>query len=126
MAADASHFPQLRELELSPSWFGSACERLLSSITSTKFRKLVFSAGPTYDLNIFWKGSSVWASIDKQLCELAARLAGKGRCQTLEVELRFSRGEIDLREHTLARFLPEFRSRVKGVVNFTYISSDQD
>ena len=81
----------------------------------------MFSNGSTTSSNIFSQGVDVWTSIDKQLCELVARLARRGYRRSLEVEFQFPGGEKDLRECDLTKFLLEFKDKVKGVVNITCI-----
>lgn len=63
----------------------------------------------------------VWTSIDKQLCELVARLASMGYRHSLEVEFQFPGDEKDLRERDLTKFLLEFKDKVDGIVNITCV-----
>jgi len=115
--ASISHFRQLRELELLLNWSNFGHLSLLSSIASSKLRKIVFKGGGI--CNIFTQGIDMWTSIDEQLCELVERLDMAGCCHTLEVELRPSdigdghrKYEIDF-----AKVLPRFRN--KGIVTIT-------
>ena len=89
---------------------------LLSSITSTELRKVVFRCVGN------WRGlvqrMERWSSIiDKQLCGLVDRLRVMGYCHTLEVEVRLMEIGGDPVKDDLTKFLPEFRE--KGVVIIT-------
>jgi len=90
---------------------------LLSSITSTELRKIVFPVSCTHGWNLFSRGMEVWTVTDKLLCGLVDRLGMTGYHHTLEVELQFTETEIDFSEHDFTKFLPEFRE--KGVVTIT-------
>jgi len=92
----------------------SAHEDLLSSITSTDFRKIVIRAVHVRGQRVLLRRMELWASIDRQLCELVDRLRTTGHCHTLEVELRFTHTEGDLSEICFTKFLSGFRE--KGVV----------
>lgn len=92
----------------------SAHEVLLSSITSTDFRKIVIRAVHVRGQRVLLRRMELWASVDRQLCELVDRLRATGHCHTLEVELRFTHTEGDLSEICFTKFLSGFRE--KGVV----------
>jgi len=109
--ATVSQFPQLRELELVVNWTNLAYEALLSSITSTELRKVIFSVRDRREWDVYAERLDVWILIDRLLCELVARLGGMGQRHTLEVELRLTGVEIDVEKRTLfTMILPEFRS----------------
>jgi hypothetical protein len=112
--ATIRRFRQLRELELVVDQPSSPHEILLSSITSTKLRKIVFSAEYMQDCRIFAQRMEAWAPIDKLLCELVDRLRETRYRHTLEVELRLTYMEDDPGEYDFIKFLPEFRE--KGIV----------
>jgi len=109
-----SHFRQLREFQLMATWPNSTHEVLLSSITSTELRKIIFPMGYMYNSWIFAARIREWAMIDKQLCELVARLGRTGYRHTLEVEVQFTEVDHDPGKYEFTEFLPEFRER--GVV----------
>ena len=104
-------FRELRELELAMAKPGPTHQVLLSSITSTKLRKVIFLMWNMFGWEKFAEGA---AAIDKELCGLADRLRAAGRCHTLEVELRFRGARHYPEEYDFIEFLPEFRE--KGVV----------
>lgn len=108
------HFQQLRELELTVgcqlTW---GHERLLTSITSTKLRKVVFSVSPMYARATASTVKRSWASVDTHLCRLVDRLGRAGCRHMLEVEFRPNE-DGDGRKHDLYKFLPKFGKR--GVV----------
>ena len=110
-------FQQLRELELASIWPNSTHEILLSSITSTELRKVIFSM-TWEDWGISLANMQGWDSIiDKQLCGLVDRLRAMGYHHTLEAELRVvKRGRLDSGSggYGFTRYLPKFRE--KGVV----------
>jgi hypothetical protein len=89
---------------------------LISSITSTNLRKIVFT--PTHERlrGGFLSENPCWPHFDDIVCELVDKLCLLGYKSTLEVELwtrkpiEFSGGQ-DMRE-----FLPKFRE--KGRVRF--------
>jgi len=99
------------------NWSSYPYGGLLSSITSTELRKITFPVSYTHGWNLFSRGMEVWASTDKLLCGLVARLGRAGYRHTLEVELRLMETEVDFSEHDFTKFLPEFRE--KGVVTIT-------
>ena len=107
------HLRQLRELEVMVHWTGSPHESLLSSIASTELRKIILTVGRVDDRSVFQQGVGVWASIDKQLCELVARLGRAGHRHTLEVEVQLTEVGDGLSEHDFTGVFPEFRE--KGV-----------
>ena len=93
----------------------SSHEVPLSSITSTKLRKIIFSEAN----DNFWRivgrpADSDWTLVDNQLCELVDRLRAMGYRHTLEAELRFLNmiGNPEIRDFNT--FLPKFGE--KGVV----------
>ena len=112
------HFKQLQELELLLNWAGAVHEGIISSITSTELRKVIFPASPVPDWNIFSQGTEVWASIDRQLCTLVAWLGRAGCYRMLEVEFRLLKGG-DLDERDMTRFLVGFRD--VGTVTVTSV-----
>jgi len=90
-------------------------EVLLPSITSTELRKIVIlPRGGTCSYMLFWGQLRLWASVDKQLCEVVDRLRAMGHPYMLEVELWFTQVEGDPGEIDFTKVLPEFRE--KGVV----------
>jgi len=109
-----SHFRKLRELQLMATWPNSTHEVLLSSITSTELRKVIFPVGYMYNSWIFAARILEWAVIDKRLCDLVARLGRTGYRHTLEVEVRFTEIDDAPGKYEFTQFLPEFRK--KGVV----------
>ena len=113
-------FQQLQELELVMTRPKVSHEDLLSSITSTGFRKIAFLVTYTF----CWRASSDaadrWTWVDEQLCGLADRLRAMGCRHTLEAELRFKGVAGDPEEHGFTNVLPEFQE--KGL--FTIIDAD--
>jgi len=97
-------------------------EILLSSITSTELRKVIFPVRYMYNSRIFAARVRRWASIDKQLCELVARLGRMGYRHTLEVEVQFTEIDYDPGKYEFTQFLPEFRE--KGVVTIIDVVHD--
>lgn len=81
--------PQLQELELGVTLPVYCHESLLSSITSTELRKIIFRVKYVFDWDTFLLQTDVWASIGKQSYRLVDRLGVMGYCHTLEVELWF-------------------------------------
>ena len=59
----------------------------------------------------FWRWTELWASIDRQLCDLVDRLCAKGHSYMLEAELQL---EGDTNGYNYTTALPGFRE--KGVV----------
>ena len=84
---------------------------LLSTITSTELRKVIF---PVTCTGIHARGTGEWTFIDKLLCELVDRLRATGYHHTLEVEVRPKELGIGLEEYDFAKVLLRFRE--KGVV----------
>ena len=114
-AVTIEKFQQLRELELVVAWPSSAHEVLLSSITSTEFRKVIFPMGWTKDRRSFAQRMEEWnLVIDKQFCGLVDRLRVTGYGHTLVVELRLMEFGVDPGGYDFTEFLPKFRE--KGVV----------
>lgn len=105
------HLGQLRELDLYVNWSSTVHEGIISSITSTKFHKITFPVNPNHEWNILSQGTELWDSIDKELCELVARI---GYSHKLEVELRPTNIGYDLHKYDLTHFLTEFRK--KGIL----------
>ena len=97
----SSRFPQLRELELMADFSSSSHEVLLSSITSTELRKVIFLVWNEGDW-LFEQGMKAWILIDRQLCRLVDRLRPAGYRFTLEAELRLS--DYDPRRHDVTVF----------------------
>jgi len=106
-------------------WSGYPYESLISSITSTELRKIIFPVSYVRDWRLFSREMNVWASADELLCELVARLGRTGYHHTLEVELRLIEAERGFSEHDvdLAKVLPEFRER--GIVTITNFVCDR-
>jgi len=88
-------------------------EDLLSSITSTELRKIIFRVRHT----LCWRPSPEvvdrWTRVDEQLCGLVTRLHVMGYCHTLEVDLRFEIADGP-EKHGSTDVLPKFKER--GVV----------
>jgi len=105
-------------------WPSYAHEILLSSITSTELRKIIFLARPTHYLRLFVQRMEEWTLIDSQLCELVTRLGMAGHRHTLEVELRLVKIWGYAREYEFTKFLPRFRE--KGVVTITHAAHGAD
>lgn len=82
---------------------------LLSSITSTELRKIVFPTNSMYDGTVFARRMGEWRLIDKQLCWLVDQLRTTGHRYTLEVQLRLTKVGDDPGKYDFTRFLPEFR-----------------
>ena len=107
------HFRQLQELELPENSSIAVHQCFLTSINSTELRKVIFPVRSKYRADVFLEGAELWASTDKQLCELVTRLGRAGYRHTLEVEFRLCGG---LSKDKWSTLLPEFRDRLKGVV----------
>ena len=110
-------FRRLQELELIATRLVSPHEALLSSITSTDLRKVVFLARYIYTWTNFAKQTEAWGSIDEQLCMLVDRLRATGYNHTLEVEVRLTEMGHDHRVYDFTILLPKFRQ--KGIVTIT-------
>ena len=86
-------------------------EVLLSSITSTELRRVIFFVED-------WRIRQIaeWARIDQSLCRLVDRLRAIGYCFALEAEFRL----VDIGDYSgkydFTQFLPEFSE--KGIVIF--------
>jgi len=106
-----SNFQQLQELQLTVELPNSAHEVLLSSITSTKLRKIIFLASYMHKFFLFTRE---WALFDEQLCQLMDRLRPTGYHHTLEAELRLTEIRRDFDQCDFTMFLPKFRE--KGIV----------
>ena len=105
-------FRRLRELSLVVIWPESPNDALLlSSITSTELRKVIFLVPYLYNWVGFTQHMGQWAFVDEQLCRLVDRLRTTGYHHTLEVELRL---EGDPSEYDFTKVLPGFRE--KGVL----------
>ena len=87
---------------------------LLSSITSTELRKIIFPAKYVHDRVDFARQVEDWGFVDKQLCELVGRLRATGYRHILEVELRLMAVDDEPGDWDFTKFLLEFRE--KGVV----------
>ena len=111
-AASIGHFRQLQELEFPENSSITLHQRFLTSINSTELRKVIFPVRSKYYADVFLEGAKLWASTDKQLCELVTRLGRAGYRHTLEVEFRL----YCLGEGKWSTLLPEFRDRLRGVV----------
>jgi len=107
-------FRQLQEFELVVTQPRDSHRILLSSITSTRLRKVIFRVWYTFDGNSSPEGTGRWTWIDEELCRLVDRLCAMGYCHTLEAELRFLRTTRVTKEHGLTKVLPKFKE--KGVV----------
>ena len=108
------NFQQLRELEIlvtRPNYYHKVT---LSSLTSTKFRKVSFLVWYMHNSRVFAQKMEEWGLIDKQLCGLADRLRAMGCCRTLEAELRLTKVRDSPGKYDFTQFLPEFRE--KGIV----------
>ena len=114
-------FRQLRELELAVTWPGPAYQALLSSITSTELRKVIFPVWHVYDWGIFTQQSAL---IDKELCGLVHRLHTRGYRCTLEVELRLAEVGGGHGWYDFISLFPEFRER--GVVTVVDAAAPRD
>ena len=88
---------------------------VISSITSTKLRKIIFPASHKGESIIFAHGTEAETWADKQLCDLADRLRMMGCRHTLEVEVRFMKNGGVQGGYHFAKVLPKFRE--KGVVS---------
>lgn len=97
---------QLRPLELIADW-PSSLHQVLSSITSTELRKIIFRG-------VFNQQAEVWALIENRLCGLVDQLRARGYRHTLEAELRLIIRVGDLGMYDFTTIFPEFRE--KGVV----------
>ena len=106
-------FRQLQELELNAARPHFTHAVILSSITSTELRKVIFAA-THMDGWAFAQETEAWTLVDKQLCGLVDRLRAMGYRHTLEVELRLGRSPG---KDGFTKFLPEFKE--KGVVIIT-------
>ena len=106
-----SDFRQLQELELRFGSSGFSYRVLLSSITSTKLRKIILRV--FYPLNRYISQQQMEGSalVDAHLCDLVDRLHAVGYHHTLEVELRFQRVEVDPVKDGCVKFLPKFEER---------------
>ena len=104
-------FRRLRELELRVSWPRSAHQALLSSITSTELRKIIFVVWHMYDWGILISEAGL---IDRDLCGLVDRLRAAGYRRTLEVELRLTVMGDGPEEYDFAICFPGFEE--KGAV----------
>jgi hypothetical protein len=104
------HFPQLQELELLVDWSRWKPVGILSSITSTRLRKITFPASPVRNWDIILQDKDVQDSVDEQLCGLVARLYRAGYRHTLEVEYQLTEVQ-ELYQRNLAEFLPKFRDQ---------------
>ena len=111
------NFRQLRELELMVKWPSLAHNVILSSITSTELRKIVFTLWNVEDRRHLIPEMRAWVSTDEQLCGLVDRLHATGYRHTLEVELRLAGIGSGAEKDYYAEFLPEFRE--KGAVIIT-------
>ena len=102
-------FERLQELEVKVKRPNHAYKILLSSISSTELRKIVFLVWPE-----FHQLQEAWVPIDEELCGLADRLRAMGCRHSLEVELRVREAEGDPESYDPIKVLPGFRE--KGVV----------
>ena len=109
------NFRQLRELELKVVRPNSNHKVLLSSVTSTELRKVIFQYGD--DWGTMARHMGRWTSIiEKQLRELADRLRAIGYRHTLEVELRLMGVGGDQGEYDFTEFLRGFREKGDVVI----------
>ena len=113
-AVTIHNFRQLRELELTVIRPKDPHKSLLSSITSTELRKIVFPAKYANNWVNFALRVRGWGLIDEQLCRLVDRLCATGYCRTLNVELQLMDIDDDPGDYDFTKFLPGFRE--KGVV----------
>ena len=107
-------FRQLQELELVVTWPSPAYETILSSITSTELRKVIFFVWTPCDWTNLASRTREWDLIDKQLCGLVDRLHVMGYDHTLEAELHLRGIVSGPGEDGFIKFLPGFRER--GIV----------
>lgn len=89
---------------------------LISSITSTNFRKVIFSP----DVSGFLLDERYWLPFDDTICGLVDRLRASGNKHTLEVELRVRIEEFG-GEGYQAWFFPKFKE--KGRVRIVAVPS---
>ena len=115
------NFRHLRELELLVTRPSHTLKVLLSSITSTELRKVIFQVC-LRGCNLFAQRAKEWALIDKQLCELVDRPRATGYHHTLEAELRLTQFRGSARKYDFSQFFPEFRE--KGTVTVIYATHD--
>ena len=95
---------------------------LLSSITSTELRKIIFPMRYVHNRVDFAGQMEDWGLADKQLCELVDRLRATGHRHTLEVELRLTAVDDDPGDWDFTKFLSEFGE--KGVVTIIDATAD--
>ena len=89
---------------------------LISSITSTNFRKVTFSP----DVRGFLLDERCWIPFDDTICGLVDRLRASGNKHTLEAELQIRIEEFD-EEGYQVWFLPKFKE--KGRVRIVAVLS---
>lgn len=68
---------------------------------------------------------SIWASVDKKLCELVTRLARAGYHHTLDAGFLFLGDEEDLCGHDLAKLLLEFKDKAKVIAEIKCIPNGE-
>ena len=68
------HFPQLQELELLVDWSSWKHIAILSSMTSTEFRKITFLAFSAPGRDIILQERDVQDTVDEQPCEPVTRV----------------------------------------------------
>ena len=107
-APDLSRCSELRQLDITTMPEEELA--FISSITSTNFRKLVFSEG-IYKSQLL--GNSCWIPLDDAVCGLADKLRASGSTNTFEIEIQIMDGIVE-EDKTL---LPKFSE--KGQVKFT-------
>ena len=111
-----SRCPNLRQLSFSTVPPRAQERALISSITSTNFRRLIFITK-----YLLWEphlSHRCWITFDDMICELVGRLQKSGYQHTLEVE--FQAEFVELHEDA-DRFLPKFKK--KGRVRITKVSN---
>lgn len=117
-----SHCQELREFEAFALYLNDAELDLISSITSTKIEKIIFTHAPAFELSV---GHTYWTRLDDALVKLAERSKRKLR---LEVAFRCVNGvwddKPDLRKY-LPRFVEKGRMTVLGHEYEVLYSSDE-
>ena len=99
--------------------------QIISSISSTEFRKAIFLVWRVEGWWTFAQQMEAWAPIDEALCGVVDRLNAAGCHHTLEAEVRFAAIRGDHRDCCdFTKLLPKFRE--KGTVTIRDLSSGGD
>jgi hypothetical protein len=101
-------------LELIVTSASSTIKDLLSTITSTELRKIIFSTRYMDDWRTSPPRMEGWDLIDEQLCGLVDRLCATGYRYTLEVEMESMKAEGSPEYDNFTKVFPKFRE--KGIV----------